>query len=122
MKIHNLCPSFAVRPTIISQHLKSTKAREIRKAKAMEVEGEMQLIKGGQKMMIAVESGRGATLRCTKLRERSNEETEAVTGSGTAAEVPREAETEKKRMMNNNVFPQINYVCFLFLIIISLLS
>lgn len=59
MKSHNLCPFFAVRPKIISQHLKSTMGREIRKAKAMEAEGKMQL-------MIAVESGRGETLRCTK--------------------------------------------------------
>lgn len=47
--------------------------------------------------MIAVESGRGETPRCTMLRERSKEETEVMTGSETAAEVPREAETEKKR-------------------------
>lgn len=86
---------FVVRPKIISQHLKSPKGREIRKAKTMEAEGKMQLTKGDQKLMIALESGIGETLRCTKLRERSNEETEAVTGSRTVAEVPRER--QKKR-------------------------
>lgn len=97
LKSHNLCPFFfSVRPKIISQHLKSTKGRKVRKAKAMEAEGEMQLTKENQKLMIAVESGRGKTLRCTKLRERSDEETEAATGSGQLLRF-QERQRQKKR-------------------------
>lgn len=70
-KFHHLWPSFAVRPEIISQYLKTLRGGKEQMLETMEADRGVHWIKEGQKLVTAEDSGTAEALRRMKARIRN---------------------------------------------------